>query len=101
MESRPFQEPTPRNKKAGARRTSQPRRAFKGRALGPGELHLFRELLHEFAGELTVQMKDSEATSEYTLQAKLPNLVDYIEYRLERLRREQETLDKAWEPEGR
>lgn len=99
MESRKPQEPSKssRSKSRSARRSEQESRiAFKGQTLTPGQLHLLRELIAENAASLEADVRERGGQPEFQLHSKVPNMLEYIQYELEKLREEQDLMLRAW-----
>lgn len=62
-----------------------------------GQVHLLLDLMHEFAPHLEAPAFDADGDIEVTLSSDMPGLEAFMQYKLEALRRQQESLEALWE----
>lgn len=102
MESRKRQEAP----KSESRRGRVPRQVLSqkwssdGLPYTPGQLHLLLELIAEFAPHLKGDTRKVPGISEWTLTSEMPNLLEFIEFELNRLLNEQNRLEDVWGAEA-
>lgn len=96
------QDPTPaaKGRRKGQRASARNAAVFRHQAYTPGQLYLLRELLIEFSPYLDSEGTRLDGKREWRVSSTLPHLMEFIEYRLEKLRAEQENLDAYWRALG-
>lgn len=88
-------------KKVGFRRQVLSQRwTADGVAYTPGQLHMLGELITEFAPHLESDRRGVKGLSEWILTSEVPNLLDFMEHQLQRLREAQADLEALWQLEA-
>ncbi|HEY9722733.1 MAG TPA: hypothetical protein V6D47_12030 [Oscillatoriaceae cyanobacterium] len=102
MESRKRQESPKQESRRGrvSRQVLSQKWSSDGRPYTPGQLHLLLELMTEFADHLKGDARKVPGISEWTMTSEMPNLLEFIEFELNRLLNAQDRLETLWSAEA-